>query len=403
MATQQPEVIIAGGSLGGLSTALFLRDIGCKVTVLERSAETLIGRGAGIVLSPYTVRYFTEKGSEQLAAFSQMSVVSKTLRYMDSDGQIVSETPVPYRFSSYNAIYKPLLVAFGMDDYHLSAEMVNFEQKGDRVRVHLADGRQMSADMLVCADGVRSTGRRLLMPEVEFQYAGYVAWRGILDEDELPKDVFDMFSDTILYHIMPDSHLLVYPIPVVDRDPEAGVKPYINWLWYRNIPEGEALDNLMVDRKGRQRSVSLGPGAVQQTHIDAMRADGANILPGPLLTLVNNTKEPFIQAVMDAEVDQMVFGRVCIMGDGAFAARPHAAAGTAKATEDGWQLAVALKETGGDVPKALELWNARQVKMGQGILERSREAGRRFQVEGTWKVGDPLPFGLYEIGDSEMA
>ncbi len=98
----------------------------------------------------------------------------------------------------------------------------------------------------------------------------------------------------------------------------------------------------------------------------------------------------------------MAFGRVCLIGDAAFAARPHAAAGTAKAAEDGHQLARAMREAGGDVDAALAAWEPRQLKLARIVYDRTREAGRRAQFDGTWQVGDPLPFGLYEVGDSFM-
>ena len=98
----------------------------------------------------------------------------------------------------------------------------------------------------------------------------------------------------------------------------------------------------------------------------------------------------------------MVFGRVCLIGDAAFALRPHAAAGSAKAAEDAWKLGEAVREAGGDVIAALEAWEPEQLELGRRVLARTREAGRRSQFEGTWQIGDPLPFGLYEVGDSAM-
>jgi 2,6-dihydroxypyridine 3-monooxygenase len=68
----------------------------------------------------------------------------------------------------------------------------------------------------------------------------------------------------------------------------------------------------------------------------------------------------------------MAFGRVCIMGDAAFVARPHCAAGTAKAAEDAWQLGEALTETGNDVVAALKKWEERQLKCGRQPVARAR-------------------------------
>ena len=200
--------------------------------------------------------------------------------------------------------------------------------------------------------------------------------------------------------ILPAGHVLIYPIPVIEEgmsEPE----PYINWLWYRNVPTGPAFDALMTDEDGNMRDVSLGPGEVRAVNVAALRRDAADELPRPLAELIRGTAEPFIQAMMDCEIPRMAFGRVALMGDGAFVARPHAAAGTAKAAEDGWQLSLALERAGGDVPAALQQWETGQLALGKSLVERNRQAGTLLQ-NGTWLVGAPLAFGLYETGDSVM-
>ena len=98
----------------------------------------------------------------------------------------------------------------------------------------------------------------------------------------------------------------------------------------------------------------------------------------------------------------MAFGRACLIGDAAFVARPHAAAGTAKAAADAWALSEAMSAARGDVSAALARWEPGQLALGQSVLERTRAAGVRAQFSGTWRVGDELPFGLYTIGDSAM-
>ena len=177
---------------------------------------------------------------------------------------------------------------------------------------------------------------------------------------------------------------------------------FYNWLWYRNVAEAPELDNLMADTRGVVHEVSLGPGDVQERHIEELRDAAASALPPPLAEVLFKTAEPFVQAVFDIEVPRMAFGRVCLIGDAAFTLRPHAAAGTAKAAEDAWNLGGAVLETRGDVPAALERWQPGQLKLGKRVLARTRDAGQRSQFEGTWRTGDPLPFGLYEVGDSSI-
>jgi 2,6-dihydroxypyridine 3-monooxygenase len=394
-----PRVVVMGGSLGGLTAALTLRDAGCEVVVYERSPVPLVGQGAGIVLNPATVRYFTTRPGFNL---NSVSMAPRWVRYMDQKGGTAHEAPCPYRFSSYNALYRGLLDCFEAECYHLGAAVIGFEQDNDGVKVELADGRRVRCDLLVCADGIRSTARRLLLPELALAYAGYVAWRGTVSPAELHPQIYARLHQAVTYHIRPDGHLLVYPIPVVDQSPGATTPQlHLNWLWYRNIAPGPAFDDLMTDRAGLLRDISLPPGMVQEGHLTQMRADAVR-LPPPLAAIIQATAQPFIQAIVDLEPPQMAFGRVCLIGDAAFVARPHAAAGTAKAAEDAWTLSTAVAEAGGDVIAALRRWEPDQLQLGQRLVTRTRETGRRFQFESSWHEGAPLPFGLYEVGDSAM-
>jgi 2,6-dihydroxypyridine 3-monooxygenase len=92
----------------------------------------------------------------------------------------------------------------------------------------------------------------------------------------------------------------------------------------------------------------------------------------------------------------MAFGRVCLIGDAAFAARPHAAAGTAKAAADGWALADAMRSTDGDVLTALEKWEPGRLELGRSLVKRVSAMGRHYQVDSDADPTDrSLRFGLY--------
>jgi 2,6-dihydroxypyridine 3-monooxygenase len=396
--TAESRVAVIGGSLGGLAAALVLRDAGCAVEVYERSDVPLEGQGAGIVLNPATVRYFTEN---DVLGIDEISTSTCWLRYMDRDGSIASEHPFSYRFTSYNALYRGLLGCFDEEHYHLGEKLVGFDQDADGVTVRLASSHEERCHLLVCADGIRSTGRRLLLPNVTPEYAGYVGWRGTVEEAELSPETFAALNEAITYYVLPNCHALVYPIPGAKGSLEPG-RRLINWLWYRNVENGRELDDLMTDREGKLREVSLGPGDVRERYAEELRHAATSALPPPLAEVLLKTAEPFVQVVFDVEVPRTAFGRVCLTGDAAFALRPHAAAGSAKAAEDAWKLGEAVQQTGGDMVAALEAWEPGQLELGRQVLARTRDAGRRSQFEGTWRVGEPLPFGLYDVGDSSM-
>lgn len=394
-----PRVVIAGGSLGGLTAALVLRDSGCDVTVFERSRVPLHSRGAGIVLHAETVRYFL---SHHLLDLERISTGASVHRSLRPDGGVDHEEHVRYRFTAWNTLYRALRENLDDGSYHLGEALVGIDQDADGVTVRFARGREERCDLLVCADGIGSTARRRLLPGVEPEYAGYVGWRGTVREAEVEPTTAASLDDALTYVVLPDSHVLVYPIPDGEEAVGAGDR-LLNFVWYRNVEPGPEFDELMTDRDGNPRPTSMPPGAVQDRYVRQLRADAEGLLPSAVAEVVTRTREPFIQPIVDVAVSQMAFGRVAVMGDAAFAARPHAAAGTAKAAADAWALAAAIAATGGDVPAALARWEPGQIALGRQLIERVRAMGTRSQFDGTWRAGDPsLAFGLRAPGDSHF-
>jgi 2,6-dihydroxypyridine 3-monooxygenase len=391
-----PRVAVMGGSVGGLTAALVLRDAGCDVRVFERSSAALQARGAGIAALEATLRYLTERGGLQRA-----DVCSSTgwIRFLRADGSVRHEQRHRYLFSSWNTIYRSLLGLFDPDRYLLGREVAGFSQADGTVRVTLAGGEVAEADLLVCADGVSSPARATLLPEVRPSYSGYVAWRGTLPEAALPAAARELFGDAITYQVLKDSHVLVYPIPGLGGALTAGDR-LINFVWYVNVAGGKALDELMTGRDGVRRTVTLPPGAAREAAVTVMRRDAAGELAPPIADVVTAVPEPFVQVVYDIAVPRMAFGRACLIGDAAFAVRPHAAAGTAKAAADGWALAAELEAAGGDVPAALARWERSQLALGRALLARCRDIGDSSQFHGTFRPGDQrLIFGLYGPGN----
>jgi 2,6-dihydroxypyridine 3-monooxygenase len=388
------RAVVVGGSLGGLTAALVLRDQGWDVDVVERSPVPLEGRGAGIVAHPVTVRYLVERAGKTIG---DIGVPASRLRYLDEDGTIVRERPCAYRFASYFELYRGLLDAFGTEHYHLSTELAHLVNRGDEVMLSMTDGQTLTADLVVCADGIRSTGRRIMVPEAKTHYAGYVSWRGTIDRDELSGRTASILSDAITYRILPRGHLLTYPIP----GPNGSV--LCNWLWYRNVSPGHQLTDLLTDRNGFRAELTVPPGAVQTRQLEALRSAADTELPAPLAELVHRSAEPFIQVIVDLEVPRMAFGRTCLIGDAAFALRPHIGVGTAKAADDAWQLGKSLLgATTNYVPDRLKAWETQQLSVAQRAMKRTRAAGQRLQVDGTWRVGEQPPFGLHVAGDSML-
>ena len=210
------------------------------------------------------------------------------------------------------------------------------------------------------------------MPEVGLRPAGYVGWRGLVDERDLPGEVAAGLADGITYFAAPGTHIVVYPIPDAVGEVAPG-RRRVNYVWYRNLDAPE-LDALLADGEAaaplgaagrRARGAGRGP-----------RAAARGELPAALAAVVAATAQPFVQAIADLASPRVAVGRVAVIGDAAFVARPHAAAGTAKACADAWALGAALAAAGGDVEAALPRLGAAAPR-GRPRARRARRDERR--------------------------
>lgn len=206
----QPRALVVGGSIAGLYAALTLRDAGWTVDVFERSHEDLDGRGAGIVLQPEAVDYLETRG---VLSSGAISTEARWRRYLGRDGSVRDQGPMRQRFAAWNALYRGLRATVPEGRYYRGANLVGVSQDGARVVARFEGGREETADLLVGADGSRSAVRRQLLPDVEPTYAGYVAWRGVVDEADLPAALSAQLGDAFTFFEYPRSHILCYPIP----------------------------------------------------------------------------------------------------------------------------------------------------------------------------------------------
>ncbi|HZD64534.1 MAG TPA: hypothetical protein VE152_00380, partial [Acidimicrobiales bacterium] len=282
---------VVGGSLGGLTTALLLQDLGHDVVIYERSPAELQERGAGIGFLPASYRYLDERvGIDP----DRISLCTDHIRYLGRDGTVVHDEAHVYRFSSWNTVYRALLECFGQDRYCLGRELVAFHDTGETVRLSFTTGDTTEVDLLVCADGVGSTARASLLPDVRPRYAGYVAWRGTVPEAELDSSATKALGDAITYYVYANSHILVYPIPGPDGETSVGER-LINFVWYRNYLAGDDLESVLTDRDGVRREVSVPPGAMAPVHVGEARAVATARLPPLLAHVVHATTRPFLQ------------------------------------------------------------------------------------------------------------
>jgi 2,6-dihydroxypyridine 3-monooxygenase len=388
------RAIVVGGSIGGLTAALLLRDLGFTVDVYERTPTALDGRGSGIVLQPDTVRWFTERSRQNLA---DLSTSTSFVQYLTPDGEVEYRERCTWTYTSWGTFYRALLADFGSERYHYGEYACGFTEYEDKVTVRFVSGRRESADLVVFADGVTSVARQRFDPESGLHYSGYVGWRGTVALRDLDAATREALQDAITYQVIPHSHITMYPIP---GENGLGLEDRLmNYVWYRNVPAGPDLTEMLIDKRGFAGSVSVHPGQVQDRYVDEMKHTAAERMAPAIANVIQATENPYLQVVSDSRSARMAMGRVALIGDAACAARPHAAAGTAKAAADGWALAAALSEAGGDVAAALVKWEPAQLQISDALLRRVVAMGERSQFSNTWTPGDPdLRFGLYGPG-----
>lgn len=387
-----PKVAVIGGSIAGLTAANVLRDAGCDVDVYERSAKLLTGFGTGIVVQPELVRYLLERTSTTL---EEISVGSSAMRYFDAvTGHPKGQVNAQWRFTAYNAIYKKLLDAFDIERYHLGKELVDVEPAPESSSASFADGTKITADLVVCADGGGSVARSKLLG-MGTDYAGYVTWRGMVDRRDVSADTWEFFQDAFTYGLLPEGHIIAYPIRQVSAEGEVMGETRINFQWYWNMDAGQALDQLMTAKDGGRRPVSVHFQDLAPSTLEGFRACAAAQLAPTFRELITSAPQPFVTTVGDTDVPQMAFDRTALIGDAAFAPRPHAAAGAAKAAADGWSLAEHLVRAEGDVERALAAWEPDRIAVGRAYLAKVRAMAAALQHGGDFPPGAPeFRFGL---------
>ena len=370
------RAIVIGGSMSGLLAGLQLRARGFEVDIYERVDSELSGRGAGIVAQPALIQALRALG----IATAGLGVEMTSRRILDAEGRIACEIECPQTLTAWERLYRLLRDAFPAARYRRGVGLKGFEQTARSVVAHFGDGSSAEADLLIGADGIRSTVRQQLLPDLNPLYAGYVAWRALIAEQAIPPAIHRELFEYMAFCLPPGEQFLSYPVAGPDNDLRAGHRR-LNVIWYRPAEEGTELKRLLTDKTGVTHSISIPPPLIRREHIAAMRAAAERLVAPQFRAIARLMDEPVLQPIYDLETPRMAFGRVAVIGDGAFVARPHVGAGVSKASDDALALAEALAAD--DVEPALRRFEARRLPIGRRIIERARHLGAYLQATQT--------------------
>jgi 2-polyprenyl-6-methoxyphenol hydroxylase-like FAD-dependent oxidoreductase len=363
------RALIIGGSLGGLFAGTLLRQIGWEVDIFERSAHDLDSRGGGIVLQPEVVEVFRRAGVDIGAI--ELGVRSNYRTVFRPDGSIQSKHLAPQTQTSWSLIYTTLKAAFGELNYHQAKTLVTIDQDAESgtVTAQFDDETHEVGNLLIGADGGNSVVRQQLWPNMRPTYAGYLAWRGLVPEAAMPPAARAMLHGDFGFANNKGSHILGYLVP----GELPGHRLY-NWVWYRAVDE-RVLAEVMTDSNGHPRHFAIPEGLLARRWLEHLHREAENLLPLPFREVVEETKQPFAQAIRDLASDHMVAGRVVIIGDAAAIPRPHTAASSSKAAANALALADELRASPDDIPAALARWEPPQVALGRRLRQQGSQIG----------------------------
>lgn len=382
MAKSEPVVpssktaAVIGGSLGGLFIANLLYRAGWDVKVYEKASGNLEARGAGIVTHPELLKALVKAG---VTVDESLGVRVEERITLDREGNVIAKRSLPQILTSWSRLYYLLKAAFPAERYQLGKHLETFTQHDRTVLARFQDGEQIEAAVLIAADGIRSTVRKILLPLTIPRYAGYVAWRGLVDERELSDRVRSELFPYFSFGVPPHEQMIAYPVAGADFNTLPGKRRF-NFVWYRPADETTTLKSMMTDATGKIWAEGIPPSLIRPELLTETRSAARRTLAPQFSEVVEKTGNLFFQPINDLESPQLAFGRVALLGDAAFVARPHCGMGVAKAADDAVALADALSN-GGDVPFCLTMYSHLRSPVGGQVVKRGRELGAYMQAK----------------------
>ncbi len=350
--------------MAGLFCGVLLRAAGWEVEIFERAGEELASRGAGIATHAALYEAFRVAGIEMRP---EMGVASAGRLVFAPDGSLLCTGAMPQIMTSWGFIYRFLRAQFPDHCYHNGYSLESLEQSDDGVEARFSNGHVARGAWLVGADGTRSSVRATVEPDAATRYCGYFAWRGLVDEALIDADVLNTLDGEFALNPADHGHLLGYMVAGPNDDLRPGHRWY-NWGWYRRA-DAAVLREHLTGIDGVHYPLGIPHDLVRPDLAVAMQDQASRELAPCLQHIIKQTRRPFLQAIYEVESRRMLHGRVALIGDAAFTARPHVGLGVSKAAEDATSLAQALTHG------TLEAWEQARLAYGGAALAWGQRLG----------------------------
>ncbi|ROS05430.1 2-polyprenyl-6-methoxyphenol hydroxylase-like FAD-dependent oxidoreductase [Sinobacterium caligoides] len=369
---------IIGGSIAGCAAAVALGRAGHDVQVFERSAGRLESRGVGITIPSTVIDSLKEK---QLIDDDFPCFETEQLSYHVQDSASPEYGRSPYvmqpetRFKQFNwsDLWRALRSRVPENSYFDSQCCIEIRNNDDYSEVVFSDNSSQRFDLVIFADGYRSMARQLLFPSQPLNYAGYVAWRGVLEERYLTTSEPLEKGTALVWRR--EGQSIFYFVP----SPKGGVgvgERWVNWVVYMPVDK-EQWSHYLSDQSDHDQVASLPPGLMSNAAEEALKQRVTAELPDYYARIINSSEHTFMQPIYDVCLPDYRQQRVCLIGDAATLARPHAGSGVMKGVDNALSLAEMLAQTD-DIEAALDEWSSQQADTAQQSYLLSRKLGQAF-------------------------
>jgi 2-polyprenyl-6-methoxyphenol hydroxylase-like FAD-dependent oxidoreductase len=347
MATAIQQAIIIGGGIGGLCSAIELRQIGIDVRVYERT-DAFERVGAGLAVWANAIRALRKLGLADQVIEAGSIIRRAEIRgpsgkiFQTGDfGEFERQFGEPSVGIHRAELHRVLISALPAEALQLGMKCTGVEQDANKVIIHLANGQIDQADCVIAADGLRSAVRQQLFPETQLNYAGRTSWRGVVET-----------RDAVALGIICQTWGRGDRFGFVSVD-----RNHVYWFAVTNLPEGKT------------------PPAAERKEFLRRRFQGWH---HPIEHLMDVTAtETIVEApIYDIEpLARWSQGRITLLGDAAHAATPDMGQGACMAIEDAVVLARCLSQEK-DLAAALNRYEAQRKPRTTWMMNQSRAVGR---------------------------
>ncbi|MBQ0148821.1 MAG: FAD-dependent monooxygenase [Flavobacteriaceae bacterium] len=349
--------IIVGAGIAGLCLAKSFEKLGINYTLYEKAGE-IKGLGAGFGLASNAMKAFEILGYDNeiiplghmLNDFEIQDWKEKTI--LKADTNRLKENYKTDNFAIHRAdLHHYLYHSINRNNVVTGKKVIDIQQNFEVVILHFDDGSSATANFVIAADGINSVIRQKLIPKSLPNYAGYICWRGVIEDDSyISKKSIETWGPQGRFGLTPLKNNQIY------------------WYACKNTSLNSELYNW--DLTSIRRNFSEYSGLIRSTLQKTKQED---LITTPIMDL--------------PPLANYTYNRILIIGDAAHATTPNMGQGACMAIEDVCVLIDELSNNPENIFLCFEQYNKRRIKRTQYIIHTSRLAGKVAQIENKFITG----------------